>query len=66
MVIPVRMVREELQKQILILNPHKNHSVELKRYSDSCQHITPAVLQASQFPNIMNDANGQFSKPIVW
>lgn len=66
LVTPVRMVREDLHKQVWIFNPQKSHSVELKRYSDKCNYIAPAILQASQFPDTLSDAKGVFSKPKSW
>lgn len=63
---PIRIVRQELGLDVIILNPHPKPSAELNRSATFIRPIRKGPLQASQFPNTMSDANGVFSKPTGW
>lgn len=63
---PIRIVRQELGLDVIILNPHPKPSAELNRSATFIRPIRKGPLQASQFPNTMSDANGVFSKPAGW
>jgi hypothetical protein len=63
---PVRIVTQELNLQIGILNPHINRSRELSQYATFYKRIRPGVLAASQFPPNLTDATGVFHKPASW
>ena len=63
---PVRIITQELNLQVGILNPHSRRSRELSQYATFYKRIRPGVLAASQFPPIMTDATGKFHKPPVW
>jgi hypothetical protein len=63
---PVRIVAQELNLPIGVLNPHQHHSAELKRLATFMKRIRQADLMASQFPDPMKDAKGVFSKPAGW
>ena len=63
---PVRMVRNELNLQIGVLNPHPYHSQQLKNLATFLKRIRQADLIAAQFPQTLNDAVGQFTKPSAW
>ena len=63
---PVRIVRQELNLPIGILNPHQHHSASLKSQTTFMKRIRQSDVAACQFPAIMNDAKGQFHKPNTW
>ena len=63
---PVRIVRQELGLTVGILNPHKKASRVLVRHASFLKQIRSGALQACQFPNTLNDANGTITKPHVW
>ena len=63
---PIRIVRQELGLDVLILNPHPTPSALLKRLATFIRPIRKGPLQASQFPHTMTDSKGVFSKPKGW
>ena len=64
---PICIVREELGKDAIILNPDpKRPSQELKNVASSVKPIRKGVLAASQFPEQMVDEHGPFEKPSRW
>jgi uncharacterized LabA/DUF88 family protein len=64
---PIRLVRHELKLVIGILNPHATHAYELKKIPPKFHlKITAIHLAASQFPDVLNDANGTITKPARW
>ncbi len=63
---PVRIVRQELNLPVGILNPHQHHSAELKRIATFVKRIRQSDLIASQFPTVLNDAKGAIHKPPSW
>ena len=63
---PIRIVRGALHKKVGILNPHPKPSRALLPHIDFIKQIRPGVLGASQFPAVMQDATGTFTKPSVW
>jgi uncharacterized LabA/DUF88 family protein len=70
---PIRMVRKELGKPVLVLHPCLAGSREIKRgvemrkaCTKSIPGISPAILAASQFPSVLTDANGTITKPASW
>lgn len=63
---PLRIVREELNLRVGLLNPHKKPSRELLKYATFYKAIRKGVLAASQFPPVMRDAKGEFRKPSTW
>ncbi|HQG58788.1 MAG TPA: NYN domain-containing protein [bacterium] len=63
----IKIVRLELHKQVIVLNPHiHSPSYELYQIATFVKPIRKGVLAASQFPINMQDAHGQFSKPPAW
>lgn len=63
----IRIVRNELKKGVIILNPFKNTpSQELKKVATFVKPIRQGVLAASQFPSPLKDQNGTFYKPPSW
>lgn len=64
---PIRIIRNDLRKVVGVLNPYpKSPSRELKRFATFVKPIRKGVLASSQFPVVMADANGEFSKPERW
>jgi uncharacterized LabA/DUF88 family protein len=66
---PVRVVKEELQKPIVILGPNRDpqaYSRELTAAATSFKPIREGALKASQFPATLTDAVGTISKPAGW
>jgi hypothetical protein len=60
-------VKNQLKKKVGILNPHSAHpSRVLAANVDFTKEIRSGVLQASQFPPVLNDHSGQFHKPASW
>lgn len=66
LVLPIRIVREELGLPVGILNPHKRFSVELSQAASFRKQIREGVLVASQFPPTLIDAQGTITKPERW
>jgi len=63
----IKIVRNELNKAVIVLNPHPNSpSQELKCASTFVKDIRKGVLAASQFPATMQDESGTFNKPASW
>ena len=63
----IRIVRNELKKGVIVLNPFKDTpSVELSRVATFVKPIRQGLLAASQFPVSMQDQNGAFHKPPKW
>ena len=63
---PVRIVRHELGRTVGILNPHRNPSRMLLRHATFVKPIRRGVLSASQFPAVLHDEHGRFTKPASW
>lgn len=63
---PIRIVRRELGLEVGILNPHKRASRVLRKHATFIKPIRVGVLEASQFPNQLNDKNGLIRKPRGW
>lgn len=63
---PLKIVRHELKKPVIILNPHKQQSVQLARHATFIRQLRRGVLAASQFPATMTDKDGTFHKPARW
>ena len=63
---PVRIISEELNLAVGIINPHEIQSRALVRHASFVKKIRKGVLSASQFPNNLRDAKGKFHKPRTW
>lgn len=69
LVMPLRLVQEELGRQIGLVSPMqpKRASNELKQTEPSWhRHITPADLAACQMPDELRDATGLIRRPEKW
>lgn len=63
---PVRTVIEELHLPVGVLNPQRHPCTMLKRYATFYKHLRPNFNAASQFPPMLTDAQGTFTKPAGW
>lgn len=63
---PIKIVRNELGKQVGILNPHRRPSRALLPHIDFIKQIRQGALAASQFPPVLTDVTGTFHKPAAW
>lgn len=63
---PVRILRHELSLPVGILNPHPQHSAELKRLATFVKRIRQSHLITSQFPETLRDPKGVIHKPPSW
>jgi hypothetical protein len=62
----IRIVRQELNLPVGILNPYKRPSQALLPHASFIKPIRKGALAASQFPHTLTDANGEFHKPASW
>jgi len=64
---PIRIVRHELHLDVGILNPHRHRpSRVLLQQASFLKQIRSGALRASQFPQVLEDERGKFSKPSAW
>ena len=66
LVLPIRIVTEELKLPVGLLNPHKRFSMELKKVATFRKQIRTGVLSVSQLPETLTDENGTITKPPDW
>lgn len=63
---PIRMTREELGLQVIVLNPTPRFSTELQAAATAYRKITEGSLRAAQFPEDLTDEHGAFHRPPGW
>ena len=63
---PLRVIRQELGKDVALISPAKHASKRLLQYASTIRHIRKGVLVASQFSDALTDAVGTFHKPASW
>lgn len=66
LVTPIRMVRDQLNKPVILLSPSPQAGNELRTASTEVRYIRDDLLAISQFPIELQDANGRFHKPPSW
>jgi hypothetical protein len=66
LILPIKIVSTELSLPVGILNPHKEFAFEMRKVATFRKQIRTGVLQASQFPATLTDANGTITKPPGW
>jgi len=66
LVLPIKIVQEQLSLPVGILNPHKTFSVELSKVASFRKRIRSGVLEAAQFPESLTDVHGTITKPETW
>jgi len=62
----IRIVRQELNLPVGILNPYTRPSHVLLQHASFVKPIRKGALAASQFPDVLTDDNGSFYKPASW
>jgi hypothetical protein len=64
---PIRIVQQELGVPVGLLNPHPRPSQTLLSLKPAfVRPIRSGPLSASQFPAVMTDAKGKFTRPSAW
>jgi uncharacterized LabA/DUF88 family protein len=66
LLMPIQVVTHEFGKPVGLLNPQKHTSVALLPHVQFVKKIRSTVLKNSLFPSVLDDQNGQFSKPVDW
>lgn len=67
LLLPIKIVKNELGKVVGILNPQKKASRVLASNSTFIKQIRPGPLAASQFPDKITDNSGNvITKPTTW
>lgn len=66
LILPIKIVSQELSLPVGILNPHKRFAVELTKVATFKKKIRRGALQACQLPPTLTDANGTITKPPSW
>jgi uncharacterized LabA/DUF88 family protein len=66
LVMPIRVVRDRLQKPVVLFCPSPTPNAELAAVATYVKSIRKGVLRASQFPPALADANGTITKPQGW
>ncbi len=63
---PIRMTRDELALQVIVLNPTPQFSLEMRRAATDYRKISEASLRAAQFSEQLIDEHGTFHRPQGW
>jgi len=69
LVTPIDIVINECGKRVMVINPHREKylSRDLLNVSTRCyREINFSAYRDSQFPPVMSDSIGTFTKPAVW
>ena len=63
---PIRIITQELRKNVEVFSPHSNASAALAKWASSQKKIRKHHLADHQFPEKMNDKHGILEKPHKW
>ena len=66
LLMPVRIVKEELGLTVGVLNPQKHPCAVLKRHATFYKHLKRERTIASLLPDPLADIHGDFHKPKEW
>lgn len=66
LLMPVKIVRNEINKVVGVLNPQRHPCAVLKASATFYKHLRPNFVAAAQFPETLTDARGTFSRPSAW
>jgi hypothetical protein len=66
LVLPIKIVVEQLHLPVGLLNPHPRFSVELSKVAVFKKQIRKGVLEAAQFADELRDVDGTITKPPSW
>lgn len=62
----IRIVTDELNLPVGVINPHPRMSVELQKYASFVKPIRPSALRRCQFPASLPGPKGTIRKPAIW
>ena len=63
---PIRYIKGRLKKKVIILNPQKGSSMQLKKLATFSKDISEEHLKKSLFPKKLKDGKGEFRRPSSW
>ena len=66
LVLPIRMARSRLGKQVGVFDPSRRRSFELHGAASWYRPLRQGPLSASLFPDTISDAQGRITKPAGW
>lgn len=66
LVLPIKIVKDELHLPVGLLNPHPFFSVELTKVASFLKSVREGVLATAQFPDELEDKHGTITKPSGW
>ena len=66
LLMPVKIVRNELKKVVGVLNPQRHPCRVLEANATFYKHLRPNRVAAAQFPDTLSDTRGTFTKPAAW
>ena len=64
--LPIAMVRDRLNKTVGVFDPSRRRSFQLAQASSWYRRLRQGPLSASQFPDVLSDAQGMIVKPPGW
>jgi len=62
----IEIVTKELNLPVGVINPQKRPSRVLEKSATFYRHIRTSALRQSQFPDVLEDEQGEFRKPDKW
>jgi hypothetical protein len=66
LLLPIKIVQEELGLPVGLLNPHPMFAAELVEVASFRKSVRKGVLAAAQFPDELEDEHGTIRKPADW
>ena len=65
---PIRMVTQELGKELIVVNPrgHRSPAVALREAASAVRQLRVAAVVESQRPVVLRDERGEIHKPFGW
>ncbi len=63
---PIRIVKEDLRKKVIIMNPFKKNAFELEKIASEHRSIRTWMIEQSQLADTIEDENGLITKPPEW
>lgn len=63
---PMQIVKEVVRKPVGLVSPSDFHMTELSKFASYRRKISDQQLIDSQFPDVLVDPHGSFSKPATW
>ena len=66
LVLPIRMARSRLGKQVGVFDPSRRRSFELHGAASWYRPLRQGPLSASLFPDTLSDSKGALAKPAGW